>query len=59
VILRKLEYFREGGSAKHIQDIRAMVEILAGVLDSAFIRSTAAGMGLEEAWDGIGKGRLE
>jgi len=59
VILRKLEYFREGGSGKHVQDIRAMVEALADELDSAFIRSTAAGMGLAETWDGIGKGRLE
>jgi len=36
-----------------------MVEALAGELDSAFIRSTAAGMGLAETWDGIGKGRFE
>lgn len=27
VVLRKLEYFREGGSAKHPADIRAIVEV--------------------------------
>ena len=27
VIIRKLEYFREGGSGKHLRDIRAMLEV--------------------------------
>jgi hypothetical protein len=55
VILRKLEYFREGGSGKHIQDIRAMADALAGKLDLPFIRSTAAKMGLLGEWEGIVK----
>jgi len=28
VILRKLEYFREGGSTKHLTDIRAMLDVI-------------------------------
>ena len=30
VIVRKLEYFREGGSEKHLRDIRSMVSVSGG-----------------------------
>jgi hypothetical protein len=33
VILRKLEYFREGGSDKHLRDIRAMLAVSGDQLD--------------------------
>lgn len=40
VILKKLEFFREGGSAKHLRDIRGICEIVE--IDRAFdSRSTA------------------
>lgn len=29
VIVRKLEYYREGGSSKHVRDIRSMLEVQA------------------------------
>jgi hypothetical protein len=58
VILRKLEYYREGGSGKHVQDIRAITRALGPDLDMAFIRSTVARMGLGEVLEGIlGAGR--
>ena len=35
VIVRKLEYFREGGSEKHLRDIRAMLHVAGDHLDRA------------------------
>ena len=33
VIVRKLEYYREGGSEKHLRDIRAMLNVSGELLD--------------------------
>ena len=52
VIVRKLEFWREGGSEKHIRDLRAMLE--AGiVLDSAFLETQIRRRGLQEAWQEV------
>jgi len=52
VIVRKLEFWREGGSEKHIRDLRAMLE--AGVvLDSAFLETEIRRRGLQEAWQEV------
>jgi hypothetical protein len=49
VILRKLEFWREGGSEKHVRDIRAM--LATGLeLDRAFLDAELRRRGLEEVW---------
>jgi hypothetical protein len=48
VILRKLEYLREGGSDKHVRDIRAVVAATA--LDRAFLDGRIARLGLDAEW---------
>ena len=48
VVLRKLEYFREGGQDKHLRDIRYIVA--ATPLDRAFLESGIARLGLTEQW---------
>ena len=48
VVLRKLEYFREGGQDKHLRDIRYIVAATA--LDRAFLDSEIARLGLTEQW---------
>lgn len=49
VILRKLEFFREGGSEKHLRDIRAM--LAAGIeLDRGFLDRELRARGLESVW---------
>ena len=48
VILRKLQYFREGGSDKHVRDVRYIVA--ATPLDRSFLESQIARLGLESAW---------
>jgi len=48
VILRKLEYFREGGQDKHLRDVRF---ILAGTeVDRAFLDSQVGRLGLAAEW---------
>jgi hypothetical protein len=48
VIIGKLEFFREGGSEKHLRDIRGM---LAGTeIDRSFLEKEIAQRGLEDAW---------
>ena len=49
VILRKLEFWREGRSEKHLRDVRAM--LAAGIeLDRAFLDAELRARGLETAW---------
>jgi hypothetical protein len=48
VILRKLEYLREGGQDKHVRDIRFIV---AGTTtDQAFLETEIARLGLQGEW---------
>lgn len=55
VILRKLEYYNEGGSEKHVNDIIAMLQQpdLATLPSSAVINEWAKKMGLTENWTKI------
>jgi len=50
VILRKLEYFREGGSEKHLRDIRAMSKVSGDQLDHAALSDWVSRLGLESQW---------
>lgn len=49
VILRKLEFWREGGSEKHLRDVRAML-IGEPAFDRSFLERQIRERGLEEAW---------
>ena len=48
MIVRKLEYLREGGSDKHARDIRFM--LAATQVDLAFVGAEVARLGLHEQW---------
>jgi len=48
VILRKLEYFREGGQDKHVRDVRFIVA--ATDLDRAFLDREVERLGLPAEW---------
>lgn len=50
VILRKLEYFREGGSEKHLRDIAAMLEVSAGRIDLDVVAAKVRPLGLGREW---------
>lgn len=49
VILRKLEYLREGGQDKHVRDIRFV--LAASTVDRGFIESHVARLGLQAQWE--------
>jgi len=49
VILRKLEFLREGGSDKHVRDIRFM--LAATPMNNAFLETEVARLGVREQWD--------
>jgi len=55
VILRKLEFLREGGSDKHLRDIRFIVA--ATPLDRVFIETEVAHRGLGAQWLASAGGR--
>jgi hypothetical protein len=48
VILRKLEYLREGGQDKHVRDIRFI--LVASDVDRAFVEVEVARLGLSDQW---------
>ena len=48
VILRKLEYLREGGQDKHVRDIRFI--LAASAVDRAFVETEVARLGLQVQW---------
>lgn len=50
VIVRKLEYFREGGSEKHLRDIRAMLNISGDQIDRAALDEWIRSRGVEAEW---------
>ena len=53
VILRKLEYFREGGSTKHLTDIRAMLDISGETIDRAVLAEWIARLGVQVEWSRV------
>ena len=50
VIIRKLEYFREGGSDKHLRDIRSMLAVSGDQMDQAELDEWIKRRGLEAQW---------
>jgi hypothetical protein len=48
VILRKLEYYREGGQSKHLRDIRFI--LAASDVDRSFVGAEVARLGLQAQW---------
>ena len=48
VILRKLEYLREGGQDKHVRDVRFI--LAAAEVDRAFVEAEVARLGLSDHW---------
>lgn len=50
VILKKMEFFREGGSEKHLRDITGIMMVSGDKLDHDYIENWADQMGLETIW---------
>lgn len=53
VIVRKLEYFREGGSDKHLRDIRGMLNISGEQINQADLQEWIQRRGVKAEWEKV------
>lgn len=57
VIVKKMEFYKEGGSEKHLRDITGILKISGEELDMKYIEEWAKRLGLMEIWEAV-KSRL-
>ncbi|HEX5757574.1 MAG TPA: hypothetical protein VF121_00110 [Thermoanaerobaculia bacterium] len=53
VILKKLDFYRRGGSEKHLRDIAGVLRISGDRLDTRYLEEWAARLGLAEIWQAV------
>jgi hypothetical protein len=53
VIVRKLQYFAEGGSEKHLRDIRGILRVTGDAVNHAYLREWIDRFGLREHWSKV------
>lgn len=53
IILRKMEYYQEGGSEKHLRDIASILRIQKEHLDRTYISEWTQRLGVEDIWNSI------
>jgi len=53
VIIKKMEFYKEGGSEKHLRDITGILKISGDALDRKYISGWADVLGLMDIWDTI------
>jgi hypothetical protein len=53
VILRKLEFFREGGSEKHLNDIAGMIELSSDQINFEELHNRIEEGALEKEWQRV------
>ena len=53
VILKKMEYYKQGGSEKHLRDITGMLRISGDEIDRQYISGWADSLGVSEIWEAI------
>jgi hypothetical protein len=53
VIIKKMEYYKEGGAEKHLRDITGILKISGEMVDKDYIAEWSRQLGLTEIWDAI------
>jgi hypothetical protein len=53
VILKKMVYYQEGGSEKHLRDIAGILRIQGAALESKYVEDWAKRLGLTSVWQVI------
>lgn len=53
VVVKKMEYYRLGGSDKHLRDIAGVLQVSGERIDRAYIASLAQQFGLTDIWQAI------
>jgi hypothetical protein len=50
VIIRKLQFYREGGSEKHLRDISGIMRVSSGLVDETVLSNLINEYGLRAIW---------
>lgn len=53
VIIKKMEYYKAGGSEKHLRDIAGILKISGEIVDWDYITEWAKRLELTEVWDAV------
>ncbi|MBU1902376.1 MAG: hypothetical protein KJ573_02160 [Proteobacteria bacterium] len=53
VIIKKMEYYKEGGSEKHLRDICGILKISGELVDRDYISEWSHRLDLTEIWDAV------
>lgn len=53
LILKKMDFYREGGSDKHLRDIAGTLKIAGSKVDRAYITQWSGKLGLDEIWNAL------
>lgn len=53
VIIKKMEYYREGGSEKHLRNITGMLKVSGNTIDRAYISEWADQLGVRPIWQAV------
>ncbi len=53
VVLSKLEWAKLGGSARQLEDVRALLRIRGDEFDTAYAMPWIAALGIREQWDAV------
>jgi hypothetical protein len=53
VMLRKMEFFQEGGSEKHLRDIANIMETSDGIIDHSFLHAQINQRSLQASWERV------
>ena len=53
VIIKKLAFFQEGGSEKHLRDIRGVLAVMGEQLDRVYIEKWVSQLGLTGEWSTV------
>lgn len=55
VIIKKLEFYKKGGSEKHLRDVASMLKISSDLINLAYISSWAKKLDVDDVWESIQK----
>lgn len=55
VIIKKMDFYRNGGSEKHLRDITGILKISGETLDISYIREWVNRLGLDDIWKTLHK----
>jgi hypothetical protein len=55
VIIKKMEYYKLGGSEKHLRDITGILKISGASVDRQYVSKWASRLNLEEIWEAVQK----